>query len=45
MPLHLLPQLLLEDGMLCNLACGIIDRKDTSKEEVYHMLLLEGLHL
>lgn len=30
MPLHLLPQLLLEDGMLCNLACGISDRKDTS---------------
>lgn len=26
----LLPQLLFEDGMLCNLACGISDRKDTS---------------
>ena len=30
----LLPQLLLKDGMLCNLACGISGGKDRSEERV-----------
>ena len=46
MPLHLLPQLLLEGGMPYNLTCGISDRNDTFLKKGFIIIcFLEGLHL
>ena len=47
MPLHLLPQLLLEGGMPYNLTCGISDRNDTFLKRGFIIIscFLEGLHL